>query len=231
MGLSKKKVGFYLEDMDYGHDKGFNNEEHFLMVDNAENERDKEIIREKIFRNNIPLSKYIMNKCVSRIQYTCEYTRTTLDEFYAIGFAGLWKAVQTFDVSQGIKFITFASTVIRNDYNMFLRTMKRSYSVKISSLDAPLYKDEDGSELTGLDMLADQVDLISSFEDLDMVDSVLKHATKSLTDRELGMFYLYLEGLNQRQIAEKYSITQSCSSRVLKRIKNKLRKYEERVTS
>ncbi|QPX71613.1 RNA polymerase sporulation specific sigma factor [Bacillus phage SP8] len=234
MGLRKKKVGFYLEDLEIEYDKNFNNEEHFWQIEKTENEREKETIRELIFKNNVPFAKHCMNRCVRGIQATCEYTRTTYDEFCSIGFTGLWKAIQTFDVTKNIKFSTFAGTVIRNDYNMFLRSVKRSYSVQVSSLDAPLHVDDDGSELTGLDLLADQVDLISIFDDLDTLDSILRHVMKTCKDRDMNILYHHLEGLNQKEIAEKYGITQSYASRIVNKVQDKLKSrkdYVEGMTS
>lgn len=233
MGLRKKKVGLYLEDLEIGYDKSFDNEEHFRQIDETEDELEKETIRELIFRNNIPFAKHCMNKCVRGIQDTCEYTRTTYDEFCSIGFTGLWKAIQSFDVTKDVKFLSFAGTVIRNDYNMFLRSVKRSYSVQISSLNAPLYVDDDGSELTGLDLLADQVDLISIFDDLDTLDSILRHVMKTTKDRDINILYYHLKGLNQKQIAEKCGITQSYACKVLNKVQDKLRSrkdYVERMT-
>ncbi|WIT25987.1 hypothetical protein [Bacillus phage SPO1L1] len=232
MGL-KKKVGFYLEDLEVEHDKSFDNEEHFRKIEELEDEREKEVIRELVFRNNIPFAKHCMNRCVRGIQATCEYTRTTYDEFCSIGFTGLWKAIQSFDVTKDVKFLSFAGTVIRNDYNMFLRSVKRSYSAKISSLDAPMYADEDGSELTGLDLLADEIDFISSFENLDMIDTILRHVSKGARKRDVNIFIKYLSGLSQAEIADKYKLSQSYVSRIVMRIQDKIKTkipHEERMT-
>lgn len=214
------KRGLYLEEMNVFHDKGFNNEEQFWRMENTENEKEKEKIRCEIFENNLAFVHYIIKKRVKGIRKTCEYSRTTYDEFFSIGTSGLWKAICTFDVTKGIKFSTFSSRVIGNDVGMFLRSVKRSYGV--SSLNAAIAEDEKGDEMTLMDLLADEVDLLSSFEDLDVVDKCLRHITKKFSRRDAKIFMMHLLEVNQKDIGKRFKISQSYVCRVIRKIQKEV---------
>lgn len=227
MGLRKKKVGLYLEDLEVNYDKNFNNEEHFQQIDETEDDLEKEKLREKIFMNNRLFVKHYVRKYVYDMHALCQKSRTTPDEFYSVAYLALWEAVQSYDVSIGVKFSTYAYKIIQNRVNKYIvRSINRLSGVY--SLQTPAYDNDNPEKVSEQDLLEDPVDYISSFEDLTMVDNLLKSVSRKFTPEKADIFFAYtLGGGTQTEIAEEFGCSQIQVSRVVSKIQEYLRHNRE----
>lgn len=148
------------------------------------------------------------------------------DELISVGSIGLIKAVSTYRQNKGTGLATYASRCIENEILMTLRATKKHKNN--ISLHEPIGIDKDGNELTVIDMIADDRDVIEDVE-RDILMERLRHITKEcLDDREYEIIkHRYgLEGnvaLTQREIAKIFDISRSYISRIEKKALEKIR--------
>ena len=148
------------------------------------------------------------------------------DELISVGSIGLIKAVSTYRQNKGTGLATYASKCIENEILMTLRATKKHKNN--ISLHEPIGIDKDGNELTVIDMIADDRDVIEDVE-RDILMERLRHITKEcLDDREYEIIkHRYgLEGnvaLTQREIAKIFDISRSYISRIEKKALEKIR--------
>ena len=138
------------------------------------------------------------------------------------GNIGLCMAVDTFDVSRGTKFSTWALEQVRKQINIGLtdesRTIrmgahlvkgKKAYHT--ASMDAPLANDEDGNEKTLLDTFASDMrtDNLTDVEDTKMK---IKFLMRGLTDREraivCGLFGIGTAEVSEYTLSKKFGLTE-----------------------
>ena len=153
------------------------------------------------------------------------------DELISVGSLGLIKAVSTYRQNKGTGLATYASRCIENEILMTLRATKKHKNN--ISLHEPIGIDKDGNELTVIDMIADDRDVIEDVE-RDILMERLRHITKEcLDDREYEIIkHRYgLEGnvaLTQREIAKIFDISRSYISRIEKKALEKIRVHVSR---
>ena len=153
------------------------------------------------------------------------------DELISVGSIGLIKAVSTYRQNKGTGLATYASRCIENEILMTLRATKKHKNN--ISLHEPIGIDKDGNELTVIDMIADDRDVIEDVE-RDILMETLRHITKEcLDDREYEIIkHRYgLEGnvaLTQREIAKIFDISRSYISRIEKKALEKIRVHVSR---
>lgn len=153
------------------------------------------------------------------------------DELISVGSIGLIKAVSTYRQNKGTGLATYASRCIENEILMTLRATKKHKNN--ISLHEPIGIDKDGNELTVIDMIADDRDVIEDVE-RDILMERLRHITKEcLDDREYEIIkHRYgLEGniaLTQREIAKIFDISRSYISRIEKKALEKIRVHVSR---
>ena len=75
--------------------------------------------KEEMFNKNIKIAYKIANRYLTN--YASEY-----EDIKQIALMGLWKAVSTFNNTHA--FSTYAYTVISNEINYYLRTVKKHYN-------------------------------------------------------------------------------------------------------
>ena len=151
------------------------------------------------------------------------------EELVAVGFLGLIKGVDTFDIEKNINFSTYAGTCIRYEINNFLQKEKKHISNK--SLNGYLKNDSDVKEFTLEDALIDEtVGFVEEFEIYD-TNKVVRELVNKLPDRDREIISLYF-GFNddkvytQSEIAKKFNIDRSYVSRL---IKINVKKIEEEL--
>lgn len=170
--------------------------------------------KEEMFNNNINIAYKIANKY--KENYIEEY-----DDIRQVALLGLWKSVLTFNNTYA--FSTYAYTVINNEINYYLRSIKkykRNYSFNIQITDNLILEDTLEDENNNIDILIDKIELLELRECLD--DLYFRDIEKKVLD------FLIL-GKTQTYIANQLNLTQASISRIRKRIILKLkRKYEER---
>ncbi len=167
--------------------------------------------REILIEHNIRLVAHIVKK-----YYT---TSKNQDDIMSIGTIGLIKAIDTFDISNGTRFATYAAKCLQNEILMYFRSQKKS-SCEVS-INETIDVDRDGNPLTYIDVISCD-DTIA--DDLDVrVKSAkaMKIIKDELTEREKQIIIMRY-GLGnkpastQREIADMMGISRSYVSRIEK---------------
>lgn len=174
--------------------------------------------RESLITNNIRLAISVAQK------FSYE------EDFESVAMIGLIKAADTFDIEKGIRFASYAARVIQNDILMYIRKNKKY--LKIISFETVI-PGTDESSLTIGDTLSYEDKEIDKFEKAEGVKE-LHEAIYSLPDRECKIICL-LYGIGesrsyrQKEVAERFGLSQSYISRlekdILKKMKIKLKNY------
>ena len=175
--------------------------------------------RELLIVHNLRLVVYIAKKF--------ESTGVQIEDLISIGTLGLIKAVNTFRLSKNIKLATYASRCIENEILMYLRKTNPA-KAEVSYFE-PLNVDWDGNELLLSDILGSEPEDV--YRDLECEDerSRLYRAVNSLEERERVIMTMRF-GLGggreytQKEVADALGISQSCISRLEKRIIEKIKK-------
>ena len=94
--------------------------------------------RQKLILHNLRLVSHIVRKYYA--------TAKNQEDLVSIGTIGLIKAVDTFRVSEGARFATYASRCIQNEILMHFRSAKK-LSAEVS-LNETIDMDKDGNPLT-----------------------------------------------------------------------------------
>ena len=174
--------------------------------------------REALIEHNLRLVAHIVKKYYP----TCR----NQDDLVSIGTVGLIKAIDSFDITNGARFATYASRCLQNEILMYFRSQKKT-ACEVS-INETIDIDKDGNPLTYIDVIscedtiADDIDLrLNSKKAIDLINTVL-------TDRERQIIVLRY-GLNnrkpvtQREIAAAFGISRSYVSRIEKSAIDKLR--------
>lgn len=151
------------------------------------------------------------------------------DDLVSLSRIGMVKAYKTYDIKSGVKFITYAYNVIRNEILMYNRKILRSKSEIY--LDTPLSVDSEGNELTYLSIL--ESDFREGpeyqYEQKEELKSMYR-AIEGLDPRDRCIIVsIYLRGKTQREVAKMLNLSQSYISRIERRTLLKLRKDIEKV--
>ena len=173
--------------------------------------RGDEEARRLLIEHNLRLVAHIVKKY--------DNTRLENDDLISIGTVGLIKAINTYDLGKGVKLATYAARCIENEILMQLRSMKKRRDDIF--LQEPLGIDQEGNELSLMDILGYQSDL---FEKVNQQIEVtrLMETLKVLPPREryvLERRFALVDGRSwpQREIAAKLGISRSYVSRIEKR--------------
>lgn len=180
--------------------------------------------RDKLIIHNIRLVLYEVTNKFQNVDYDKK-------DLVSIGNIGLVKAINTYDISKGFEFATYAMRCIDNEILMFLRKLKKDQNV--DSIDRVVFHDKDGSELKLEDRLSVDSDLVEDHENSE-THKIIRELVKQLPDRDKEIVMLHFGFYNdriytQREIADKFHISQSYVSRLITRIVNKLGKQLEAV--
>ena len=173
--------------------------------------------RDKIIYHNLRLICFEIKKKFSTVKYDKE-------DLFSIGTIGLMKAVDTFDINKGIKFSSYASRCIDNEILMFLRKIKKDKN--LVSIDTTISFDNEGNELKIIDTLFDTDDKYENYDNKELYSNI-DRVIDTLPDKEkdiIKLFFGFYDGKkhNQYEIAKKLNISQSYTSRLLKRLVKKV---------
>ncbi len=182
--------------------------------------------RNKIIEHNTRLVLYEVTNKFKTVDYEKK-------ELVSIGILGLFKAVDTFDISKNIRFSSYASRCIDNEIIMFLRKLDKDK--KIESLDKVIFQNRDGSKIKLEDYLSDGKDFAGDYIDNNETSNlyqVLRELINELPDKSKKIIKLHFgfynnRTYNQKEIAEMLNISQSYVSRIIiktvKELREKLR--------
>ena len=142
------------------------------------------------------------------------------DEWLSTAQMGLCKAAYYFKSDKGLRFSTFAYTVMDNEMKMKFRDENTiSRKAECVSISEGTVDDKTIEDIIG------EPDYYE-FEDKDVLLDVLSH----MNEAEKKLMYLHFqEGLTQHQIGERMGFSQTHAHRKIKRLYSKLNEvYESR---
>ena len=176
--------------------------------------------RNVLIEHNLRLVAHIVKKYCN--------TGKEVDDLISIGTIGLIKAISTYNAEKKTRLATYAARCIENEILMTIRASKKTKGEV--SLQDPIGIDKEGNEITLIDILGTDAEMITDQVELKLQTKKLRKKMQSvLTKREqivLEMRY----GLNndknrtQREIAQLLGISRSYVSRIEKRAIMKLAK-------
>jgi len=175
--------------------------------------------RSELIERNLRLVVYIARRF--------DNTGVNVEDLISIGTIGLIKAVETFQLSKGIKLATYSSRCIENEILMHLRKIANQKTEL--SFDEPLNTDWDGNELLLSDVLGTENDIVMRPIEAEVDQQLLRQSVARLEAREKQIITMRygLDGRpekTQKEVAEELGISQSYISRLEKRIIARLKK-------
>ncbi len=189
----------------------------FLKKANGDSEA-----REKLILHNLRLVAHIVKK-----HYTSAKNQ---DDLLSIGTIGLIKAIDTFDLTNGARFATYASRCLQNEILMYFRSQKKS-AMEVSINEA-IDTDKEGNPLTYIDIISIDDTIADDIDRKIRTSRAIRFIKEQLTPRERQIIVLRY-GLNggvsntQREVAKKLSISRSYVSRIEKAALQKINSYLE----
>ncbi len=176
--------------------------------------------REKLILHNLRLVAHIVKKYY--------INGKNQEDLISIGTIGLIKAVDSFDPSNGARFVTYAGRCLQNEILMHFRAQKKTQCEV--SLSEPIDMDKDGNPLTYMDIICED-DTIAEDIFVKITSARAKRFIREgLTPRERQILILRygLAGdapLTQREIAEGQGISRSYVSRIEKAALQKIKAH------
>lgn len=174
--------------------------------------------RQELILHNLRLVSHIVRKYYA--------TQKNQEDLVSIGTIGLIKAVDTFKVSCGARFATYAARCIQNEILMNFRARKK-LAAEVSLSDT-IDVDRDGNPLTYMDVISTDESLAEEMERkmcseraVALVDRVLSTREKKIISLRYGLGGK--KAMTQRQIADAMGISRSYVSRIEKSALEKLR--------
>ena len=164
-------------------------------------------------------------RLVAHITKKFDGTGEDVDDLISIGTIGLIKAINTFNQSKGTKLATYAARCIENEILMHLRATKKVRG-EVSLYD-PIGVDKEGNEITLIDVLGTDPDVVAELVENNFEQQALLEKVSRLSKRERKVIELRY-GLTsnfrktQREIARMLGISRSYVSRIEKRAIQKL---------
>jgi len=186
------------------------------------NEGSKEA-RDKLIIHNIRLVLYLVTSKFKNVNYDKK-------DLVSIGNIGLIKAIDSYDLSKGFEFTTYASRCINNEILGFLKKLKKDQS--IDSIDSVMFYNKDGQEMKLEDKLSDDNDLVEDYVN-EETHKIIREVVKELPnnrDKEIIMLYFGFyddKTYTQKEIADKFNICRAYVSRIVKKVVKKVGKILE----
>lgn len=164
-------------------------------------------------------------RLVAHIVKKFDNTGEDTDDLISIGTIGLIKAINTFDPEKKTRLATYAARCIENEILMHLRSSKKTRGEVL--LYDPIGSDKEGNEITLLDILGTEADLVVDRVEQRIESERLRDTLGRLSRREkkiLELRYGLLDGVRQtqREISKSLGISRSYVSRIEKRAISKL---------
>ena len=183
-------------------------------------EKGNAVAREKLILHNLRLVSHIVRKYYAGAK--------NQEDLVSIGTIGLIKAVDSFKISGGARFATYAAKCIQNEILMHFRSQKK-LAAEVS-LNDTIDVDRDGNPLTYMDVVCTDESLdtevaskLTSAKAIRLVNTVLEPRQRKIIILRYG-----LNGnkpLTQNQVAERLKISRSYVSRLEKSALTKLKSY------
>ena len=198
--------------------------EEMMVLFNRMKQGDMEA-REEFINNNIGL---VINTVLNKFMNAdCDK-----DELVATGCEALVKAADTYDISKGNEFSTYARSCIYNEIMTFLRKLKNDSSVL--SFDDVAYLSDDGNDLKLEDVVPSKVDIERDYvekEHSKLELKLLKQSMECLSERNREILMLYFGFYNNKRYTceEIGRMMNMGKAGVSIAIKRSLRKLNDRI--
>ncbi len=174
--------------------------------------------REELILHNLRLVSHIVRKYYA--------SAGNAEDLVSIGTIGLVKAVDTFRVSAGARFATYAAKCIQNEILMHFRAQKK-LAAEVS-IHETIDVDRDGNPLTYMDVIGADEDVpeevgrkLFAGKAMALLHTVLDERERTVIRMRYGL--MGEEPLTQRQVAGKLGISRSYVSRIEKGALEKLK--------
>ena len=184
--------------------------------------------REEIINHNIKFVIYCVRNKFRSVDYDNE-------ELVSVGCLGLVKAVDTYDISKGREFSTYAGRCIINEINYFLRSLKKNS--KVLCFEDVAYLSSDGNDLKLEDVIPSKIDIErdymeSEYSKLEL--DLLKQSMECLDERNKKIVMLYFGFFDgkvyaQKEISDMLNISQPQVSRKINRSLKKIKTYMQQL--
>lgn len=166
-------------------------------------------------------------RLVAHVVKKFDSTGESLDDLISIGTIGLIKGINTFQRGRKTRLATYAARCIENEILMHLRLTRRNRHDIL--LYEPIGADREGNELTLMDILGTDTEVVQDKVESILEEEVLHRKMFYLTPREklvIRMRYGLYDGIRktQREISRMLGISRSYVSRIEKKALRKLKK-------
>ena len=151
------------------------------------------------------------------------------DDIVQEGMIGLYKAVRDYDERQGVPFRAFAELCVTRQVLTAVKSATRRKHAPLNSyvsLSGPLGGDDAVGEgergagvLVASAVEADPADVVISAE---RVRALQRHVDEALSDLEVEVLRLYLDGMSYQQIAQRLHRHVKAVDNALQRVKRKI---------
>jgi RNA polymerase sporulation-specific sigma factor len=161
-------------------------------------------MRNDLILHNLRLVSHIVRKYYASAK--------NQEDLVSIGTLGLIKAVDTFQLSNGAKFATYAARCIQNEILMHFRSQKK-LSAEVS-INETIDTDRDGNPLTYIDIIKCDDTIADDIDTRIKISRAAEYIMKNLNQREREIIILRY-GLGsapaktQREVADKLGISRS----------------------
>lgn len=187
--------------------KNYTNEELFKLAVNGDKEAEIEL-----FINMDKYCYFIAHKYNNIAE---------IEDLASIAKIGLIKAYNTFNLDKGIKFVSYADKIMRNEILMFDRKNKKHK--ENVSLNTLLNLDNDGNELTIEDVFPNPEMAVTQDEIID-IKQILKIFNENAKERDKIILRRCIIGIErQRNVAKELNVSQSYIARRMTGIKYTLK--------
>lgn len=178
-----------------------------------ENERKKIKLKNKIVELTFQEAMTQFEKLVYKLSFSWK-DRYELEDVQQVAWTGLVKAYKSYDISKGYCFMTLSFRVIQNELLMYHR--KESKQPDTTSLNMPVILKDGEIEL--LDLLKDD----NNIEDFALLKHSFSLVIKEFNERDRKIINSMIIGIKQKELAEKFNVSQSIISRIYLRFKNRM---------
>src|SRR5690554_1856228 len=176
--------------------------------------------RNILIEHNLRLVAHIVKKYSN--------TGKEIDDLISIGTIGLIKAISTYNAERKTRLATYAARCIENEILMTIRASKKRKGEV--SLQDPIGIDKEGNEITLIDILGTDADMVTDQVELKLQTKKLREKMQTILKKREQIVLEMRYGLannrirTQREIAQLLGISRSYVSRIEKKAIMKLAK-------
>lgn len=154
------------------------------------------------------------------------------------GMIGLFKAICDYDPEREASFKSFATLCVTRQISTAVKMVSRQKHIPLNqsiSLSIPIAHksiDEEDEGITLIDVIKNNLSQTPEDEVIskERVDDIYEYITKVLSDLEVQVVTLYMEGKNYKEIATILDKSPKSIDNALQRIKKKLEGVKKRTT-